>query len=165
MKRAARWPRSSRFGAAFSISSSRDTAIGAIRWCNVPRLPQRLELHLEWRHGGAPCSPGSQESKTSSIRPFRRLQAHAPGHVGERHHAGESRRGRRHPARSLSVQPRRTPTHQASGQNSTAWIPALSTSRFSDSSRTPKVYRPPQSLRTGFHPAQTRLGPLSEPLA
>src|SRR5436305_2200577 len=34
-------------------------------WCNVPRLPKRLELHLEWRHGGAPCSPGSQDSKTS----------------------------------------------------------------------------------------------------
>ena len=63
LKRAARWPRSSRFGAAFSISSSRDTAIGSIRWCNVPRLPQRLALHLEWRHGSAPCSPGSQESK------------------------------------------------------------------------------------------------------
>src|SRR3954469_8366230 len=40
-----------------------ETRIGHICACNVLRLPLRLALHLEWRQWGAPCSPGSQESK------------------------------------------------------------------------------------------------------
>src|SRR5947208_5885166 len=45
-------------------SRVRATRIGHICACNVLRLPKWLALHLEWRQWGAPCSPGSQESKT-----------------------------------------------------------------------------------------------------
>src|SRR4051794_39264035 len=43
-----------------------ETRIGHICACNVLRLPKWLALHLEWRQWGAPCSPGSQESKSKS---------------------------------------------------------------------------------------------------